>query len=61
MQRSIHLHRSPLSKLFALRAKVRAIKPEPPAARSKPGSAGPSGPMAERLSRSPEVRITSWI
>jgi len=61
MQRSVSLNRSPLSKLLALRAKARAIKPRPAAGPAKPKPAGPPAPMAEQLSRSPEIRITSLV
>ncbi len=61
MQRSVSLNRSPLSKLLALRAKARAVKPEVSAGKGKPRSAGPPAPMAEQLSRSPEVRINCWL
>lgn len=61
MQRSISLNRSPLSKLLALRAKARAAKPEAQPVKAKPRSPGPPVPMAEQLSRSPEIRVTSWL
>lgn len=61
MQRSVSLNRSPLSKLVALRARARAIKLRPAAGPAKPKPAGPPAPMAEQLSRSPEIRITSLV
>lgn len=61
MQRSINLSRSPLSKLLALRAKARAIRPEAQPGKAKSVSAGPPLPMAEQLSRSREARFISWL
>lgn len=60
MQRSIHLNRSPLSKLLARRAKARPERLAP-AAEVKPRSSGPPASMAEQLSRTPEIRITNWL
>lgn len=61
MQRTVNLNRSPLGKLLALRSRAKA-RPAKATVLARPArSNAPPLPMAEQLSRSPEIRITSLV
>lgn len=62
MQRSVNVSRSPLSKLLSLRGKLRLPKVRSRGGpKQSPKSQGPPEPLCEKLSRSDEMRVTSWL